>query len=61
MPTVNTAFSWGQRAFSPGDEVDAADPAVAKFPHLFDDEAPVERATARPGTRRATRRPNPRK
>lgn len=30
------AFSWGQRMFDPATEVAADDPAVAKFPHLFE-------------------------
>jgi len=54
------AFSWGQRMFDPATEVAADDPAVTKFPHLFEQvapEPPVERATARPGERRTTRRP----
>lgn len=53
-------FSYAGRNFDYTTVVASDDPAVVKFPHLFErlGEAPVERATARPGEKRTTvRRP----
>ena len=52
-------FSYAGRNFSRSTIVPDGDPVVVKFPHLFKslDESPVERATARPGEKRTTRRP----
>jgi hypothetical protein len=59
MHRATDSFSYGGRVFNRATILPNDDPAVVKFPHLFEclDEAPVERATARPGEQRTTRRP----
>jgi hypothetical protein len=49
MARAIEAFSWGQRAFCGGDEVADNDPAVVKFPHLFEIDAPVAPVKRGPG------------
>lgn len=62
MATIRarTHFAVGRHVIRPGDLLDSTDPLVKGREHLFEDpdEAvrPIERATARPGEKRATRR-----
>lgn len=56
-------FSYRGVVYSPGLVIDDGEEVVRRYPSMFRlagqpaDDAPVERATARPGEKRATKRP----
>ena len=51
------SFAFGYRVVPAGEVVPADDEAVAACPQMFEALGAVERATARPGEKRHTRRP----
>ena len=60
--TWGTYFSHAGIVYSPSLIVEDDDPAVRKYPHLFERiGGEVERATARPGEKRTAKRAAPKK